>query len=204
MTVATRSNPPAGVMSPTFNGGAVGAKMQVLDTIERLLTAADHPDIVKVERYGPGDGPWGPTVQESKVKHITGVKVTHQSTATASVWEAIWPGEQPVDPPTTLPAPRSARAPRLLILVSQLLDVAQPETLKAWRLVTLPDLGATGSTLPAGLSLVDRDGGRLLLRATATGPTVGDEPTVDPFPDYVIPEEVKTCLQPSAASAGRW
>lgn len=177
----------------------------VLDVIERLLNAAQHPDIVKVERYGPGQGPWGPNVQQSKVKAISGVKVRHQSTAAASLWEAVWPGEQPADMPETLPPPRGNRAPRLVILAAQLLDVARPAQFKAWRMVTLPDLGEpqTQAGLPFGLSIVTADGQKHLLRASATGANVGSEPDEDPFPGYVIPEEEvrAACrLEASAAS----
>lgn len=169
---------------------------QVLDVIETLLRAAEHPDIVEVERYGPGLGPWGPTVEQSRVKTITGVRVKHQSTATASLWEAVWPGEKPVDPPAALPTPLQNRAPRLAIFVCRLLDVARPSQFKSWRLVELPNLGldAEQAGLPFGLSIVTADGGRVLLRATATGPTLGAEPADEPFPDYTIPEGVKECL----------
>ncbi len=170
------------------------AKTSVLDVMERLLTAAAHPDIVHVERYGPGLGPWGPNVQQSTVKAITGVRVVHQSTATASLREAVWPGEQPVDVPAVMPAPKQNRAPRLAIFAYQLLEAARPAELKAWRLVTLPDLGnqAKQAGLPFGLSVVTADGQKMLLRVTATGPTVGGEPDDEPYPDYVIPEEVRS------------
>ena len=196
-------------------GGMTTSK--TLDVIERLLIAADHPDIAKIARYGPGEGPWGPTVERSPAKRITGVKVTHQSTATASLWEAIWPGEQPAELPAVPPKPKQMRAPRLVILVTQLLDVAKPPQFQAWRAVTLPELGNpdTQAGLPFGVSIILADGKRALLRATATGPTLGDEPEDDPYPDYVIPEGVKTCLngsstaktnpgpQPDALSAAR-
>jgi hypothetical protein len=174
------------------SGGHVS---QVLDVIETLLRAAEHPDITAVERYGPGLGPWGPSVSQSKVKAISGVTVRHQSTATASIWEAVWPGEEPADPPAVLPPPRQNRAPRLAVFVAQLLDAAQPAQFQAWRLVTLPDLGSAGQAgLPFGVSVVEAGGKRTLLRVTATGPMVGADPLEEPFPDYVIPEGVKTCL----------
>lgn len=173
-----------------------GHMSQVLDVIERLLTAAAHPDIVTVERYGPDLGPWGPTVEQSKVTTISGVRVVHRSTATASLWEAVWPGEKPVPAPDVLPAPRQNRAPRLAVLAARLLDVAKPDGFTAWRLVALPNLGLVDKQagLPFGLSIVTADRSQHLLRASATGPTVGEDPDVEPFPDYVIPEEVKTCL----------
>ena len=180
----------------------LGATMTtVLDVIERLLIAAEHPDIVSIDRYGPDLGPWGPTVEQSKVKAISGVKVTHQSTATASLWEAIWPGEQPVTAPAELPAP-ARRAPRLLILAAQLLDQAKPEQFRAWRLVSLPDIGLAEDqgVMPFGLSIALANGSKMLLRATSTGPTVGNEPTEEPFPNYVIPERVRTCLREASAA----
>lgn len=194
-----------GLNSPPSSAHQQGAPVQALDIIERLLQSAQHPDIVSVARYGPNLGPWGPTVAQSRVKAISGVKVVHPSTATASVWEAVWPAGQPVDPPAVLPGPRQNRAPRLLILLQQLLDVAKPDTLTSWQLVALPGLGdpQTQAGLPTGLAIVTATGDRVLLRATATGPVVGADPDVDPFVDYRIPEEVKTCLQQaSAASAG--
>ncbi len=176
----------------------------LLDMIEKLLTAARHPDIVKIEQYGPGQGAWGPDVDQNKVKSITGIKVTHQSSATASIWLAQWPGqEQPIDEPAQLPLPRQNRAPRLAIFVKQLLDVAQPAELKAWRIVKLSKLGNpdTQAHLPSGLSVVAAAGERTLLRVAATGATVGGEPEMDPFPSYTIPEEVKTCLRPAGAAS---
>lgn len=166
----------------------------VLDVVERLLVAAQHPDTVTVERYGPGEGPWGPTVETSKARGVTGVRVVHQSSATASLWEADQPGAQAVEAPEVIPVPRAdklapqMRAPRLLIFTAQLLDVARPAQFQSWQLLTLPDLGVEGQEgLPFGLGITGAGGGRMLLRASATGPTVGEEPAVEPFPEYVIP-----------------
>ncbi len=130
----------------------------------------------------------------------------HQSSATASIWLAQWPGEeQPIGEPNELPPPRQNRAPRLAILVKQLLDAAQPAQLKAWRLVKLPKLGhpETQAHLPSGLSVVTASGERELMRVTATGATEGFDFDADPFPDYMIPEGVKTCLQADAVPAVR-
>lgn len=175
----------------------------VLDLLECLLKAADHPDIVKVARYGPGDGPWGPTEKTSRAKGITGVKVTHGSTATASLWEAVWPDPRPVPAPVVAP-PVRLRASRLVLLAVRLLEVARPPQVKAWQPVALPDLGKRDEPgLPYGLALVMADGAKVLLRASSTGPTVGTEPDEEPFPDYVIPaEEVKNaCRKADAPSA---
>ncbi len=208
MTV-TALRPRPRVASGSPGTRAEGTLMQpspLLDLVERLLKAAEHPDIVKVERYGPGRGPWGPDVDQKKGPAATGILVRHQWSATASSWLAQWPGEeQPVDEPSELPPPRQNRAPRLAILVKQLLDAAQPAHLKAWRLVKLPNLGRadTQAHLPFGLSVVTAGGGRELMRVTATGATEGFDFDADPFPGYVIPEGVKTCLQADAVTAGR-
>ncbi len=202
MTVtALRSRPRVASGSPgTRAEGTLMQPSPLLDLVERLLQAAEHPDIVKIERYGPGQGPWGPDVETSKAKSITGIMVRHQSTATASLWEAVWPGEQPVDPPAVWPVPRQNRAPRLLLLVGQLLEAAKPAKVKAWRLVSLPKLGLADKQagLPFGLSAVLTDGSRWLLRATATGPTVGTDPEEEPFPDYTIPKGVKNAFVEAA------
>jgi hypothetical protein len=162
-----------------------------LDIIERLLKASQHPDIVKVERYGPGDGPWGPSVKSPGMdkKRISGVKVAHLSGATASLWDTVWPGEQPVDPPAVLPVPKGNRAPRLAVLAFRLLEVARPAQFKAWRRVALPGVGnpETQEGLPFGLSIVAADGGRSLLRASATGAPQTDDDE-DRFPDWTVPE----------------
>jgi hypothetical protein len=174
----------------------------VLDLLEQLLHAARHPDITAIEQYGPGLGPWGPTVAESKVPAITGVQVTYQSTATASLWEAVWPDGKPVHTPAMPPPNR--RAPRLLIFTAQLLDYAKPEQFRSWQLLALPDIGlqTEQGVMPAGLGIVTASGAKVLLRATATGPTAGQEPAVEPFPGYTIPEGVRTCLrEANAASA---
>ncbi len=165
---------------------------RILDILERLLTAAHHPDIVAVEQYGPGDGPWGPKSDPKKVRGISGVRVVHQSTATASLWLAVWDGEQPVEAPAVWPVPRQNRAPRLAMFAAQLLEHAKPAEVKAWRLVALPGLGnqEKQAGLPFGLSVVMADGSRVLLRATATGATVGFDPDEEPFPDYVIPADL--------------
>ncbi|MCO8277000.1 hypothetical protein M1L60_41125 [Actinoplanes sp. TRM 88003] len=164
---------------------------QVLDVIERVLVAAEHPDIVKIERYGTGTEPWGPSAAKSRTTSIAGVRVTYASTATAMLWGAIWPGEKPLPMPAELPK-ISDRVARLSILVVQLLDVAKPAAFTSWQLVSLPDLGPQDAPAPApaGVSVVCADGTKMLLRAASTGATVGDEPENDPTPDYVIPAGV--------------
>lgn len=165
---------------------------QVLDVIEGVLTASEHPDIESIERYGTGTEPWGPTVAASRSKSISGVRVRYSSTATASIWGAVHPNEIPVPLPSEMP-PISRRSTRLPIFVVQLLNVARPSAFTSWSLVALPDIGPTGEqgTAPVGVSVVCADGTKMLLQCTATGTTVGAEPEEDPFPEYQIPEGVK-------------
>ncbi len=179
---------------------------QVLDVVEGLLVASEHPDIVKVERYGTATEPWGPSVERSRTTSIAGVKVTYTSTSTALLNGRIETAAFPVPMPAELPPPR-LRAPRLAIFVAQLLDVARPEVFSRWELVSLPSLGDAGQlgTLPYGLSIACADGTTMLLLAQSTGAMVGSEPTEEPFPDYVIPAEgvkswhLKASAPPAAA-----
>ncbi|WP_250000360.1 hypothetical protein [Actinoplanes sp. M2I2] len=166
---------------------------QVLDVIERLLVAAQHPDIVKVERYGTATEPWGPSAAKSRSSSIAGVRVTYSSTATAALWGAVAAGEKPLPLPDQPPR-ISDRVARLSVLVVQLLDVARPPVFTSWHLVSLPGLGPTDGqgSAPVGVSLVCSDGTRMLLRAASTGATLGDEPDSDPYGDYAIPAEVTT------------
>jgi hypothetical protein len=155
----------------------------VLDVIERLLTAANHPDIVKVERYGTGTEAGGPTAEKSKTSHLVGVKVHHQSTSTASLWGSVPSGVTPAEPPAELPAPR-LRAPRLVLLVAQLLDAARPAEFTSWQLFTVDELG---SALPYAIGITCADGSKVLLQASSAGASVGREPDEDPFPDWQVP-----------------
>ncbi|WP_250036812.1 hypothetical protein [Paractinoplanes maris] len=161
---------------------------QVLEVVERVLVAAEHPDIVKVERTGTGTDAWGPSAAKSRTNKIAGVKVTYTSTATAMLWGAVWPGAKPLPLPAEPPM-IGDRVARLSILVVQLLDAARPAAFTSWHLVSLPDLGPSDRTgsAPAGVSVTCADGTAVLLRASSTGATVGDEPKTDPYADYVIP-----------------
>jgi hypothetical protein len=173
---------------------------EVLDVVEGLLVASEHPDIVSVKRYGTATGP---SADRSRTSSISGVRVTYSSTATAVIWGAIWPGETPIPTPGEMPPPVE-RTGRLAIFVVQLLDVARPQQFRSWQLVALPDLGPTAArgTAASGVSVVCADGTKMLLRTSSTGATVGAEPTEEPFPDYVIPEGVKSWhLKVNAQSA---
>ncbi|MDY7084287.1 MAG: hypothetical protein SYR96_04215 [Actinomycetota bacterium] len=173
---------------------------QVLDVVERLVVASEHPDIVKVERYGTATEPWGPTVARSKTTTIAGMKVTFTSTSTALLNGRIEPGVTEVAVPDVMPLP-TLRAPRFVTFVAQLLDVARPAQFSSWRLVGQPsaDKGSPTAALPYGISFACADGTTMLLLCQATGAMVGAEPSEEPFPDYVIPEGVRTSLQEVSA-----
>ncbi len=165
---------------------------QVLDVIEGLLRASEHPDIAEIERYGTLGAPWDPRDLQPGGS-ITGVKIRHQSTSTSALYGSLRSGQKPVPIPDTLPSPKSGRAQRLPILVVQLLDVARPEQFRSWQLVALPGIGPTGAqgAAPAGVHIECADGTSMLLQSQSTGAMVGDEPDDEPFPDYVIPATVK-------------
>lgn len=177
---------------------------QTLDVIEQLLTAAAHPDIVSVERYGSGEA-YGPTKEKSKEQHLTGLKVTYRSTATALLNGRIEPNVRPVPMPDSLP-PRFSppgkdgtskalsilRAPMLVILVHRLLDAARPAQLTSWQPMSGPDgVDGPAGDLPFGLGITCADGTKHLLLAQATGATIGHEAVEDPFPDWRVPDAVR-------------
>ncbi|WP_250000350.1 hypothetical protein [Actinoplanes sp. M2I2] len=173
---------------------------QVLDVVERLLVAAEHPEIVKVERYGTATEPWGPDAARSRTTTISGLKATFTSTSTALLNGRILPGVVDVPMPAELPLP-TLRAPRFATFVAQLLNVARPKQFTSWQLVSPPAMGPADrpGTLPYGISISCADGTKMLLLCQATGAMVGKEPEEEPFPGYVIPEGVKTCLQEVSA-----
>jgi hypothetical protein len=165
---------------------------QVLDVIEGVLVAAEHPDIVAVERYGNATEPWGPNATQSKTTSISGLRVRYQATSRALLNGRIDPKAYPVEMPAEMPPP-TLRAPRLAIFVAQLLDVARPDVFSSWQLVSTPDAGSAESAgkLPYGISITCADGTTMLLLTQAMGAMVGTDPTEEPAPDYVIPEGVK-------------
>ncbi|GAB1641800.1 hypothetical protein [Krasilnikovia sp. MM14-A1259] len=166
---------------------------EVLDVIEGVLNASEHPDIVQVDRYGDATEPWGPNVQTSTSRSISGVRVRYQSSASAMIFGAVWPSETPIPVPDEMPPP-VRRAPRLAIFVVQLLDVARPAEFRSWQLVALSDLGPTDArgSSPSGVSLVCADGTKMLLRVSGASVSTGADPETEPFPDYVIPDAVKS------------
>jgi hypothetical protein len=166
---------------------------QVLDIIEGLLRASEHPDIAAIERYGTLGAPWNPK-DLSPNGSITGVRVTYQATSTAMLYGSLRTGEKAIPVPDTMPSPKEARVQRLPIFVAQLLNFAQPPEFRSWQLVAFPGIGTTGQqgTAPAGVSIQCADGTKMLLQSQATGAMVGTDPDEEPFPDYVIPEGVKS------------
>lgn len=164
-----------------------------LDMIEALVRAAAHPDVVAVRRYGSDPEPGG--------NWPSGVKLVHETGAESMLWAAVPPRDaRPVALPQEMPEPR-LRATRLLIFAHRLLDVAQPSRLASWELCAAPGVGIAPGESPSALRLHCRDRSVVYLRATAASGTSG-EPDTDPYPDYQIPEGVRTCLtDPSARSA---
>lgn len=162
----------------------------VLDVFEQLLTAAAHPDIVDVSRYGKDVEPGG--------QSPAGVCVKHQSGSEAYLWvAAARPEPTPCPIEGGVPAPKF-RAHRLLRLVLDLLDVAKPDVFTGWAPCAFPGVYPDAA---AGLRVAHRDGGVTFLRVTAGAGPAGD-PTEEPFPDYTIPEGVKEWhLKASAVSA---
>lgn len=161
--------------------GAFMESAQVLDVVERLHSAAQHPDIVLVKRYGRDEKPGG--------KSPAGVSLKYQSGSEAYIWAATAEAAVPADLAPEV-ASRRIRGPHTIRLLLRLFDVAQPELFTAWRTVAFPDLGLSQV---CGIELNGADGSIFVLRVTSgSGPT---DPDGDPFPDYVIPEGVRTCLR---------
>lgn len=153
--------------------------VEVLDLVQRLIVAAQHPDIDDVRLYGEG-------TEQSPA----GVAVKDQRGGSTYLWGTTAKGETPVETSVALPPPKLG-AQRIAVLVVKLLDAARPGTLQAWRLVALPGLGPTDArgVAPAGVSVIGADGSRFLLRATHGGSQTGD-PAEDPFPDWRVPDPV--------------
>ena len=147
---------------------------QVLDIVENLLNAAQHPDITEISRYGRDLKPGG--------QSPAGVKVTYQSGA--QTYLAVAEGSQKPEPhPLPDPMPHlKLRAAHTMKFLINLLEAARPAAFIAWRTVAFAGVG----NKPSGMEIRCADGGSAYLRVTcASGPT-GD-PDADPFPGYRIP-----------------
>lgn len=165
---------------------------QVLDVIERLHNAAEHPDIVKVQRYGQDLKPGG--------QSPAGVTITYQSGSEAYIWVAAPEQPEPAAHPLPDKMPElKFRAQHALKFLVELLDIAQPALFTAWRTVGFAGVAMT----PAGLAIRCSDGSTTYLRVTSGFGGFADQER-DEFPEYTIPEGVKTCLHSaSAANAAR-
>lgn len=155
---------------------------KILDVIEALLRASEHPDITAIARYGKDAKPGG--------QSPSGVKAVHRTGSYAMMWAAVAPHDATPVPLPTEPLRPVLRASRILVLAHHLLDAAKPAEFRAWQLCTSPGVGLPGSI--SALRLACQDGSTAYLRGTAaSGPAGGaGEPTEEPFPDYVIPEGV--------------
>lgn len=157
---------------------------EVLDVLENLLRAVEHPDITAVTRYGSDNQPGG--------QSPSGIKVTHQTGSTVMIWAAIEPKDAKPAPLGEMPPPR-LRAYRMLTLTHQILDVARPEKFRSWEACASSGVGlvadgpAPGRTASA-LRIRCTDGTSAYLRFTAASGPGGSagEPETDPYPDFAI------------------
>ncbi|MET8278373.1 hypothetical protein [Micromonospora sp. NPDC005174] len=156
----------------------------VLDVVEALLIAAQHPDYTDVYRYGRDSMPGG--------QSPAGVSATHLSGSRSMLWAA----EQPHDarPADASDAMVTSMPGRTLRLTLRLLDAAQPAEFTRWELCSAGGVGwPEHGVSPSAIRITGADGTVAYLRATAaSGPRGGAaEPKEDPCPGYVIPQEVR-------------
>lgn len=95
------------------------------------------------------------------------------------------------------------RAPRLIEFMQQLLEAGQHPDIE--RVETFDDPGTTMK--PCGIKVTYRGGRVAYLKITRSSPPTGDDFSTGehiPYPDYSIPQEVRSCHQTaSAAGAAR-
>ncbi|QKW17387.1 hypothetical protein HUT12_23650 [Verrucosispora sp. NA02020] len=170
---------------------------QVLDVVEGLLLAAQHPDYAGAVRYGKDSTPGG--------QSPAGVKAVALSGSTSLLWCAVPDrNAKPVSP--ELAAEAMVCMPgRALNLLRRLLDVARPEQFTSWELCGAPGVGwPRHGESPSAIRITGSDGSVAYVRATAASGPGGSaaEPKSDPCPDYQIPEGVRQWRHSrSAASA---
>lgn len=142
----------------------------VLDTIERLLKAAQHPDIAGVSQYEGNTG--------------RAIEVAYQSQAKAFIWPVTEKvTTAPADLPNALPEYKF-RAQHALKLLCDLLELAKPD---GWRWRTVSVEGA--ALAPCGLE-VWMGGKTTLLRVTsASTPLPKDSDPAD-WADYQLPPSI--------------
>jgi hypothetical protein len=148
---------------------SIMSAQQILDTIERLLTAAHHPDIAGVDRYGPAG---------------LNVAVTYASGAHAYVWAV--PGRtvvKPVDLPENLGDYRP-RVLHLIKLVCDLLEMARPDGMQ-WRTVAVDGVHLA----PCGIEV--RAGGETTLLQVNAGGAPGLDSDPAAWDGWRIPEAVR-------------
>jgi hypothetical protein len=121
---------------------------QILDTLERLLRAAQHPDVIEVYRYAQSH---------------EGIGIVYSTRAKAFVWLAPDAVSTPAELPAELP-PWETRVQHVLTLLVELLDAARPAGIDGWRTVAVggTDLAPCGLEVRAGQT-------RVVLRVTAGG-----------------------------------
>jgi hypothetical protein len=140
---------------------------QVLDTLRRLLGAAQHPDVVEIYRY-PNNGEQA-------------IGIIYRDGARAFIWPS---GERarPVD--LTDLGRYQARVGYVLQLLLDLLEIAQPEGWH-WRTVAVEGVHNEPSALEV------KAGDVVLLRVTAGGALVEEELQSKPedWADWRIPAQ---------------
>lgn len=170
---------------------------RILDVIETLLRAADHPDYQKVTRYGRDDMPGGQSPSGVKALHLTG--------STSMLWCAAEPRDVTVVPSEVVEQMVVHMPGRALRLLWRLLDASRPTVFSSWELCAAPGVGwpDTGKS-PSAIRVTGSDGTVAYVRATAASGPGGAkaEPREDPCPDWTVPEAVRSCLHdPVAVSA---
>jgi hypothetical protein len=141
---------------------------QILDTLERLLRAAQHPDVIAVDRFASS---------------LTGIAITYQSQAHAYVWLAEDAVVKPAELPAVLPDYKD-RVQHVLRLCVDLLEAVTPSGIDAWRTVAVE--GAQLS--PCGLEVRAGQAG-VVLRVTAGGaPGTDSDPAT--WAGWTIPADI--------------